>query len=138
MTGLILIMILLNKLARFYHFSRPILSSVTSLKSLEGILQDRLISAIKASNTSTLRHYSFTSLIQQQLVLGDHPAKFISERSISLSLLFSRSPHHQEVELRLDQELKDLRLSAAEFGNGLGSDASSMRHFSKARGVASI
>ena len=103
-------MILLNRCVRLFHFARPAISSVPSLKSLESILQNRLVSSIKEANKQTLKPYSFTGFIQHKLKVDPTPATFMSERTINLSVFSSRNHEHRSVELRLDQDIKDLKL----------------------------
>lgn len=71
-------MILLNKVTRLYHFTRPLLSSVRSLKELESIIQKRLVKAIKKTNKKTLEPYSFTGFISDQLKVDTKPATLMS------------------------------------------------------------
>lgn len=53
-------MILLRtNLAKWFHFARPALSSLASLKDLEQIMQKRVIKSIKEANDNTLQGYSF-------------------------------------------------------------------------------
>jgi hypothetical protein len=131
-------MILLNRLSRGYHFARPLLSSVGSLRELEVIMQQRLVNAIKQTNAFTLKRHSLPQLVQELLMVEATPAKHISERSVNLSIVNPRTLEHREVELRLDQDLRSLKLEAVEFGANLPSSESAVRHFSKERGVATF
>jgi len=72
-------MILLRtNLTRFFHFTKPALSTLTSLKDIETVLQKRLVAAIQATNTQTLQHYSLVDSIKQKLAVETDPAKTIS------------------------------------------------------------
>ena len=73
-------------------------------------MQERLVNSLKIVNQQTLNPPSFTTLLQEKLVIYPNTAKSIEERSISLSLVNPSSLSHHEVELRLDQDLKNLRL----------------------------
>ena len=67
---IILIMILLRlNLSRFFHFTKPALSTLSSLKDVEAALQKRLVSAVKATNAQTLQHYSLVDSIKQKLAV---------------------------------------------------------------------
>ena len=59
----------------------------------------------------------------------------ISERSVNLSIHSASSHKHRDVELRLDQKLKDMKLQAADFGLPFSQSEGSMRHFSEERGA---
>lgn len=85
-------MILLRtNLTRFFHFTKPALSSLSSFKEIENIMQKRLVSAIKAANTQTLKQYSLVDSIKEKLILDSKPAKQISERIVNLSIINSRT-----------------------------------------------
>lgn len=63
-------MILLRgNLTRFFHFTKPALSTLTSFKDVEAILQKRLVAAVKAANTQTLKHHSLIDSIRQKLAV---------------------------------------------------------------------
>ena len=69
-------MILLRtNLARFFHFTKPALSTLSSFKDIENIMQKRLVSAIKSANTHTLRNYSLVESIKEKLAVDPVPAK---------------------------------------------------------------
>jgi hypothetical protein len=85
-------MILLRtNLTRFFHFTKPALSTLSSFKEIENIIQKRLVSAIKDLNAQTLKQYSLVDSIKEKLVLDSKPANQISERTVNLSVINSRS-----------------------------------------------
>ncbi len=63
-------MILLRtNLTRFFHFTKPVLSSLSSFKDVEAALQKRLVAAVKEANAQTLQHYSLVESIKQKLAV---------------------------------------------------------------------
>lgn len=85
-------MILLRtNLTRFFHFTKPTLSTLSSFREVENILQKRLVSAIKATNAQTLSHYSLVNSIKEKLVVDAAPAKQIADRTVNVSIINSRS-----------------------------------------------
>lgn len=63
-------MILLRtNLARYYHFVKPSLSSLTSLNDLENIMQERLLKSVKQVNIDTLRQTTLAQQVKHKLLL---------------------------------------------------------------------
>ena len=76
-------------------------------------MQERLVSNIKRVNKMMLKPYSLSSMIENELKVASSPASLMSERTVMISLFSAGSHSHREVELRLDQKIKDLNLEAA-------------------------
>ena len=69
-------MILLrSRLLRFFHFTKPALSRITSRQDLESVLHKRLLRNIAEVNAQTLQHHSFATLAQQKLLFSESAAR---------------------------------------------------------------
>jgi hypothetical protein len=130
-------MILLRaRLSYLFHFQRPALSSLSSFKDLEAVMQRRLLANIKQVNASRLKHYNFVEEAAQHLRITPAAAQEVAHRTLRLTVVNARTQKWQDLEVKMDQNLTKLPLDPKDFGFPFAEQRQILEHFTEGRGVA--
>lgn len=129
-------MILLRaRLGYLFHFQRPSLSSLTSFKDLEAVMQRRLLANIKQVNAGRLKHYNFVDEVAHHLRITPAAAQEVAHRTLHLPVVNARTQHSHQLEVKIDQDLQRLPLDPREVGFPFAPQRQVLQHFSEGRGV---